>query len=119
MQESPIFSKTSELLEWLLPATMKFPKSQRFVLAKRVQDAAFNFYEAITAAALVANPRPQLEQADIELQRLRLYLRLSRQQLCLSPGQYEHAARMVVEIGKLLGGWQKKYAKAPAAAANG
>lgn len=79
MQESPIFSKTSELLDWLLPATMKFPKSQRFVLAKRVQDAASNFYEAITAAALIANPRPQLVQADVELQRLRLYLRLSRQ----------------------------------------
>jgi hypothetical protein len=32
--------------------------------------------------------------------------------LCLDlrlihPGQYEHAARQMVEMGKLLGGWQK------------
>jgi len=108
MQESPIFSKTFDLLEWLLHTTMKFPQSQRFVLARRVQDAAFNFYEAITAAALSTHKRQYLEQADIELQRLRLYLRLSHQLKFLSMGQYEHVSKMVFEIGKLLGGWQKK-----------
>ncbi len=108
MQESPIFSKTFDLLQWLLPATEKFPKSQRFVLAKRVQDAALNFYEAITAAGVSSHKRQHLEQADIELQRLRLYLRLSHELRFLSMGQYEHVSRMVVEIGKLLGGWQKK-----------
>jgi four helix bundle protein len=109
MKESPIFSKTFDLLAWLIPATLKFPKSQRFVLAKRVQDAALNFYEAITAAAISTGGKGHyLEQADIELQRLRLYLRLSHQLGLLSMGQYEHVSRMVVEVGKLLGGWQKK-----------
>ena len=117
--QSPLFVKTYDFILWLIPLTLKFPKSQRFVLAQRVQNAAFNFYEAITAAAISANKRPQLEQADIELQRLRLYLRLSHQQQCLSTGQYEHAARMVVEIGKLLGGWQKKALPAPTAKTTG
>jgi four helix bundle protein len=107
MQESPIFSKTFDLLEWLLPMTMKFPQSQRFILAKRVQHAAFNFYEAITAA-VSSHKRQHLEQADIELQRLRLYIRLSHQLEFLNMGQYEHVSKMVVEIGKLPGGWQKK-----------
>ena len=48
MQESPIFIRTFDLLLWLLPFTQKFPKEQRFVLAARVQNAAFNFYEEIT-----------------------------------------------------------------------
>ena len=109
MQESPIFSKTFDLLAWLLPATLKFPRAQRFVLAKRLQDAAFNFYEAITAAALSEKRKAyHLEQADIELQRLRLYLRLSFRLQFLNIGQYEHVSRMVVEMGKLLGGWRKK-----------
>jgi hypothetical protein len=68
MKESPIFSKAFDLLEWLLPMTDKFPKSQRFVLAKRVQDAALDFYAAITAAAIGSDKRRYLEQADIELQ---------------------------------------------------
>lgn len=114
MQESPIFVRTFDLLAWLLPVTLKFPREQRFVLAKRLQDAAFNFYEAITAAGLGANAGRSLAQADVELQRLKLYLRLSHRLELFSPGQYEHAARMAVEIGKLLGGWRKSIAAAPA-----
>lgn len=52
MKESPIFTKTFDMLAWLLPATLKFPREHRFVLAQRTQNAAFDFYEAITAASL-------------------------------------------------------------------
>ena len=108
MKESPIFTRTFDLLMWLLPATTKFPKEQRFILAQRIQLAAFNFYEAITSAALSEKRSHHLEQADIELQRLRLYLRLSYRLNFLDGRQYEHVFKMVEEIGKLLGGWSKK-----------
>jgi hypothetical protein len=51
--------------------------------------------------------RPGLDQADTELVKLRLYLRLCRDLELLSPGQYEHVARMINEVGRLLGGWLK------------
>jgi four helix bundle protein len=108
MRESPIFTKTFDLLMWLLPATLKFPKQQRFVLSQRVQNAAFNFYEAITAAALNEQANRYLQQADMELQRLRLYLRLCHRMEFLNMGQYEYVSIMVEEIGKILGGWRKK-----------
>lgn len=108
MQESPIFTKTFDLLAWLLPATLKFPKEQRFVLAQRLQNSAFNFYEAITAASLSKQAGGYLQQADIELQRVRLYLRLGVRLGFFNKGQYEHGAVMIEEIGKLLGGWRKK-----------
>src|SRR5215207_5650994 len=108
MKESPIFTKTFDLLAWLLPATLKFPREHRFVLAQRTQSAAFNFYEAITAASLGDSGKLYLQQADIELQRLRLYLRLCQRLQFFNKGQYEHVAVMLEEIGKLLGGWRKK-----------
>ncbi|MBI3162127.1 MAG: diversity-generating retroelement protein Avd [Chloroflexi bacterium] len=109
MKESPIFIRAFDLMMWLLPATTKFPKEQRFILAQRVQHAAFGFYEAITAASLSKRRQAQfLEDADIELQRLRLYLRLSRRLEFLDSGQYEHVFKMIEEIGRLLGGWSKK-----------
>ena len=108
MQESPIFVRTFDLLLWLLPFTQKFPKEQRFVLAARVQNSAFDFYEAITAASLGKKKIEYLEQADIELQRLRLYLRLCQRMQYFNKGQYEHVYKMVEEIGRLLGGWSKK-----------
>lgn len=108
MQESPIFTKTFDMLAWLLPATLKFPREHRFVLAKRTQNSAFNFYEAITAASLSKEAMPHLQQADIELQRLRLYLRLCQRLEFFSGGQYKHISEMIEEIGKLLGGWMRK-----------
>jgi hypothetical protein len=45
--------------------------------------------------------------ADSELDKLRTHLRMCRDLSLISPGQYEHAARMLVEVGRLLGGWQK------------
>jgi len=108
MNESPIFIKTFDMLAWLLPATLKFPREHRFVLAQRTQTAAFNFYEAITAASLSRQENTHLQQADIELQRLRLYIRLCQRLQFFNKGQYEHISLMLEEIGKLLGGWRKK-----------
>lgn len=39
MQESPLFTKTYDFTKWLLEHTIKFPKSQRFVMAKRLEEA--------------------------------------------------------------------------------
>ena len=37
MKESPIFTRTYDLLQWLIPVTVKFPRQQRFVLASAIQ----------------------------------------------------------------------------------
>ena len=43
MKQSPIFTKTYDLLRWLIPQTVKFPRQQRFVLAEAVQRTALTF----------------------------------------------------------------------------
>ncbi len=45
MQESPIFIKSFEPLGWILDHTRKFPKHQRFVMAKRIEEAALEFHD--------------------------------------------------------------------------
>jgi hypothetical protein len=105
MKQSPIFSKTYDLLRWLIPATTQFPRQHRFVLATVVQQTTLHFQAQIIEAARAADPRPGLHDADTDLIKLRLYLRLCRDLKLFSPGQYEHGARMVAEVGRLLGGW--------------
>ena len=107
MKESPIFARTYDLLRWLIPATTKFPRQQRFVLAAAVQQTSLQFQERLIEAARSPDPRPGLHQADTDLTKLRLYLRLCRDLELLSPGQYAHVARLVNEVGRLLGGWLK------------
>jgi four helix bundle protein len=106
-RQSPIFSKTSDFILWLLDHTEKFPKSERFRLAKRIEDSAFSFYELLIQAARSSQKRRVLIQADLELEKLRLYVRLSQSRKLTNPRQYRHAAGMLVEIGRLLGGWLK------------
>jgi hypothetical protein len=110
MRESPIFVRTYDLLQWLLQVTGNFPRSQRFVMARRIQDTAFDFQEALLEAGMGSEEvRTQhLARADIALAKLRFYLRLSTDLTWLTAGQHEHASRMVDEIGRLLGGWQRK-----------
>jgi hypothetical protein len=107
MKESPIFTKTYDLLCWLLPETIKFPRQHRFVLAEAVQRAALLFQEQIIEAGMVEKPLPLLRQADVTLAKLRLDLRLCRELGLLKFNQYEHGSRMVDEVGRLLGGWMK------------
>lgn len=107
-----IFTQTYDLLRWALPVCEGFPKSQRFGLTARLQNAAYDFLESIYAAnAQRGEARARLlHQADGHLNTLRLYLRLATQFGWLKPGQYAHASKMVNEIGKLLGGWLRQTA---------
>ena len=107
MKESPIFTRTYDLIKWLIPLTVKFPRQQRFVLAGSVQQTALRFQEQLIAAAYADDPLPDLRQADVTLATLRFYLRLCRDLQLMRFGQYEHVARLVNEVGRLLGGWIK------------
>lgn len=104
-----IFARTYDLVAWLIPATLRFPRAQRFVVTRRLQDAALSFQECL----IEANRRSgqarleRLRAADAELDKVRLYLRLAFRWQWLTSGQYEHGARLVAEIGRLLGGWKK------------
>ncbi len=110
MAESPLFVKTYDLVKWLIPQTTKFPREQRFVLAKRVQDSAFRFYDVIVRASLAAEREQKLtwlNEADVTLHTLRLNVRLCKDLELMQDNSYAHAARQLAEIGKLLGGWRK------------
>ena len=105
-----IFTRAYDFLSWLIPRTMSFPRSQRFVVTKRLQDAALDFQEYI----IEANRRrgrarlDRLHLADAELDKVRLYLRLAVRWEWLGEGQYRHVSKMVKELGDLLGGWIKQ-----------
>lgn len=107
--QSPLFIKTYDFLRWLILLTLKFPKSQRFLLAERLSKMVLDFYDLILEAAMEPEQRSDyLREADKLLTKIRLYIRLSHDLHCLSLGQFEHAARLIDEIGRLLGGWQNQ-----------
>jgi four helix bundle protein len=107
--EMVIFTRTYDFVAWLLPLTQNFPRSQRFVVTQRLQNAALNFQELLIEANAQRGPARSeiLRAADAELRKVRLYLRLSQKWDWIKEGQYRHVSAMAAEIGRLLGGWKK------------
>jgi len=105
-----IFTRTAELVKWLLPQCEKFPKAQRFVITARLQNALLDFQESLFLANAYRGGmrRTELQKADAQLNLVRYYLRLVHEWRWLNPGQYRHGSTMVNEIGKLPGGWLKQ-----------
>ena len=108
--EMVIFTRTYDLLNWLLPKSERFPKLYRGTVTQRLMNAALDLQESLLEAQLYQDKirLRHLKQADLHLDKLRLYLRLAHQWGWLSVGQYEHVSRLVAEIGRLLGGWIKQ-----------
>jgi hypothetical protein len=109
MDDMVIFTRTWDLLEWLLPKTERFPKSFRTTVTHRMMNAALDFQEALFESHSQGGSTRQkhLRQADAALKRLRLYLRLAHHWQWLNHGQYQHVSEIVAQLGRLLGGWLK------------
>ncbi len=107
--DTPIFTRTFDFLTWLLPATNHFPRAHRHTFTQRLLNAAFDLRERLEEAnqRKGAARLERLRQADEALAKVRVYLRLAHQFQWLSNGQYHHVSEMTVEIGRLLGGWQR------------
>ena len=113
----PIFVRTFDFLTWLLPATNNFPRAHRHTMTQRLLNAAFDLRERLEEANLRqgAARLERLALADVALTHVRIYLRLAVHWKWLTPGQYQHVAALVTEIGKLLGGWQQSTIRGMAA----
>jgi hypothetical protein len=107
--EMTIFTRTYDFISWLVPLSLNFPRSQRFVVTTRLQTAALNFQERLIEANTKYGEyrMMNLRQADAELTKIRLYLRLCLRWQWVNKSQYLHGSAMVAEIGRLLGGWLK------------
>ena len=52
----PIFTRSFDLLDWLMKAVNHFPRSQRFMVTKRLLDAGFDLRERLEEANLRMGP---------------------------------------------------------------
>ncbi|MBL8389713.1 MAG: diversity-generating retroelement protein Avd [Hydrogenophaga sp.] len=105
--ETPVFSKTYDLLRWLVPATLNFPRAQRFVAAATLQEGAQALLRQLLHAQRSSQPLGPLTAADATLAQLKFNWRLAQDWQLITPGQFEHGLRLMEEVGRLLGAWLK------------
>jgi hypothetical protein len=98
---------------WVVPTVEKLPRSQKFTLGDRIQTAALDALEGLVEATYTRSRRAILERVNLRLEKLRFLFRLAMDLRLLDLRRYEHAARALDEVGRLVGGWMKA-ADAPA-----
>ena len=113
LDQLTIFEKTYQLILWLYPTVRKFPKAQRFVLGQQIENVSLDILRGIIRANAARAKLPILYNVSIDLDTLRILLRLSKDLKFISVRQYGFAAERVNEVGKLLGGWIRSSARQP------
>jgi len=95
-------------IRWLIPTVEKFPKSQKFLLGDRIQATALNVLERLIEATYSKPRQAHLLGANLGIEKLRHLFRIAADLRYLDLGRYEHAARSLDEVGRLIGGWAKR-----------
>ncbi|MFM9939435.1 MAG: diversity-generating retroelement protein Avd [Hyphomicrobiaceae bacterium] len=99
-----------QLINWLMDTVERFPKAQKFLLGDRIQKTALDVLEALIEATYTRDRRAHLTRANLGLEKLRFFFRLAFEQKHLDVRRYEHAARTIDDVGRLIGGWAKAHA---------
>ena len=105
----PIIDLAYRLTLELNQAVVKLPRHQRPGLGRRMEEAAFDLLAALVKARyLKADAKAAaLSQGSQSLDTLRLQVRMAHDLEHLPTPRYEELSRMMGEVGRMLGGWQK------------
>ena len=88
-------------------ALAQFPKSEKFALAADMKHCLHLILERTIEANKKYYKKTTLQELDVEVAKLKAYLRMSKELGFLPTKKYEIWAGMAVEIGRMLGGWIK------------
>jgi four helix bundle protein len=106
-EELKILQKIFDMMTYGYQALAQFPKSEKFALVTDIKHCMDVILERCIEAQKKYYKKTTLQDMDVELMKLRAYLRLSFNLGFLPIKKYEVWSEMVVELGKMLGGWLK------------
>jgi S23 ribosomal protein len=111
MEELKILQKTFDMMNYAYPALAQYPKGEKFALVVDIKRRMDVMLERIIEANKKYYKKTTLQELDVEVEKLKAYVRLSYNLGFLPPKKYEQWSGLVVEIGRMVGGWIKSVSK--------
>ena len=108
--------KIYDMILYAYPALEQMPKSQKFSLAQDMKHCMDKIMRLTISANKKYTKRTTLQELDVEIAALKIYLRIAYDLRYIPPKKYEVWSGMMVEIGKMVGGWirsQREAAEPP------
>ncbi len=107
-----LYTKMVDFLAWLFPILNTFPKNQRLVLAQQTSNSALDCLRLIISARNARSPKKKaslLFELNVELEVLRKLITVAREVGFLNAKRTENGIKQLLELGKMCGGWLKRY----------
>jgi four helix bundle protein len=107
MENLKILQKTEEMISYAYTALKQFPKAEKHVLSAEIRNTMFKIVGLIITTNKKYYKKTTLQELDVELEKLKYYIRLSKNLGFLDIKKYETWSKKNIEIGKMIGGWMK------------
>ena len=95
-QPPQIITKVYDFLLYLVPQISKFPRSERYLLGERLETSSFDVLEVLLEACYTRDRLPLLSKANVQLEKIRYYVRLCKDLKLTSLHRYEVISKMIV-----------------------
>jgi hypothetical protein len=106
-EELKVLQKTYDMIQYGYICLRQYPKREKHTLAAETKRAMFELLKAIIMANRRYYKKNAIQEADVQLEILRHYIRLAKDLEFLPIKKYENWSKMTTEIGKMIGGWLK------------
>jgi four helix bundle protein len=107
LESLKILQKVFDMIKYGYGALAQFPKSEKFALAADIKHCLDIILERVIEASKKYYKKTTLQELDVEVAKLKAYLRLSQSLGFLPFKKYEIWSGMAIEIGRMVGGWIK------------
>jgi hypothetical protein len=104
-KELPIIQQTYDLIKWYVPVLNKLPRDHKFNLGDRIIKALYDTLEDLIYARYATEKLARLEAINMRLDVVRYQTRLLKDFELIDVRRYGHAAKLINQIGRALGGW--------------
>lgn len=94
-------------LQWMIPAIDKFPRNRRFTLGEKIETRLLDVLGLLIESTYSQRNRQMLQSANAHLNVIRHLWRLAYELKAVAQKSYQHGAKLLVEIGRQIGGWQR------------
>lgn len=110
LDDLKIFQKAYDFLFWVKPTVQRFAKIHKYSLGLQLENETIELLKSIVQANLSRDNKKRLiQECFIHYETVKVLVRLSKDYKLLSIKQYEFTTKELSEIGRLLGGWHKRF----------
>ena len=106
-----IIPKIEKYIEYMLNVILKIPRTEKFNIGNEYKTSMYRMLKNAIYINKVGNRIEYLNKIDAELVLERIYLRIMLKNRWIDEKKFKVAIDLIFEIGKIVGGLIKYYAK--------